>query len=229
MEAARSLRGASVPETSELGGRFGYSTNYLIGVERPIIVDVEATTALRQAEVLAVKRMIERSLDRFGLYPAWLMDDSAYGSSEMLGWLVYENRIEPHVTMFDRSLRKDGTFSPDDFTYDHASDVYRCPGGKMLTTTGTLVNDGATMLYCASKYDCQGRDSKARCCPKEMVRKIPRAINEGACDMARQIARSRGRQSLATAAQKDRDAVRVPQAHPQARPAQIKRPDRRSR
>ena len=83
------------------------------------------------------------------------MGDSAYGSAEMLGWLVYENRIEPHVTMFDRSLRKDGTFSPDDFTYDHASDVYRCLGGKMLTTTGTLVNDGATMLYRASKYDCQ--------------------------------------------------------------------------
>ena len=178
--------------TGAHGGQafFAYSTNYLIDVEHAIIVDVEATTAIRQAEVLAAKRMIERSMDRFGLYPARLMGDSAYGSAEMLGWLVQEHGIEPHVAVFDRSTRKDGTFSRDDFTYDHAGDVYRCPGGKMPTTTGTLVNDGATMLYRASKYDCQGCALKARCCPKEVVRKIPRSIHEGARDMARQIARS---------------------------------------
>jgi transposase len=178
--------------TGAHGGQafFAYSTNYLIDVEHAIIVDVEATTAIRQAEVLAAKRMIERSMKRFSLYPARLMGDSAYGSAEMLGWLVHGHGIEPHVTVFDKSARKDGTFSRDDFTYDHAGDVYRCPGGKMLTTTVTLVNDGATMLYRASKYDCQGCALKARCCPKEVVRKIPRSIHEGARDMARQIARS---------------------------------------
>ena len=73
--------------TGAHGGQafFAYSTNYLIDVEHAIIVDVEATTAIRQAEVLAAKRMIERSMDRFGLYPARLMGDSAYGSAEMLG------------------------------------------------------------------------------------------------------------------------------------------------
>ena len=178
--------------TGAHGGQafFAYSTNYLIDVEHAIIVDVEATTAIRQAEVLAAKRMVERSKDRLGLYPARLMGDSAYGSAEMLGWLVYEHGIEPHVTVFDKSARKDGTFSRDDFTYDHVGDVYRCPGDKMLTTTGTLVNDGATMLYRASKYDCQGCTLKARCCPKEVIRKVPRSIHEGARDMARQIARS---------------------------------------
>ena len=178
--------------TGAHGGQafFAYSTNYLIDVEHAIIVDVEATTAIRQAEVLAAKRMIERSMDRFGLYPAQLMGDSAYGSAEMLGWLVHEHGIEPHVTVFDKSARKDGTFSRDDFTYDHAGDVYRCPGGKMLTTTGTLVNDGATMLYRASKHDCDGCALKPRCCPNTPARKVPRSIHEGARDMARQIAKS---------------------------------------
>ena len=178
--------------TGAHGGQafFAYSSNYLIDVDNAIIVDVEATTAIRQAEVLAAKRMIERSMDRFGLYPARLMGDSAYGSAEMLGWLVYEHGIEPHVTVFDKSARKDGTFSRDDFTYDHAGDVYYCPGGKMLTTTGTLVNDGATMLYRASKQDCAGCALKPRCCPRDLVRKVPRSIQEGARDMARQIARS---------------------------------------
>ena len=177
--------------TGAHGGQafFGYSTNYLIDAENAIIVDVEATTAIRQAEVLAAKRMIERSMDRFDLYPAKLMGDSAYGSAEMIGWLVYEHGIEPHVTVFDKSTRTDGTFSRDDFTYDHASDVYVCPGGKLLTTTGSLI-DGATLRYRASKYDCQACRLKPRCCPKEPARYVPRSIYEGARDMAREIARS---------------------------------------
>src|SRR3981081_2696315 len=52
---------------------FAYSTNYLIDVDNGIIVDVEATTAIRQAEGLAAKRMIKRSQDPFDLYPARLL------------------------------------------------------------------------------------------------------------------------------------------------------------
>jgi transposase len=179
--------------TGAHGGQafFAYSTNYMIDVDNGIIVDVEATTAIRQAEVLAAKRMIERSMERFDLYPARLLGDSAYGSAEMLGWLVYEHGIEPHVTVFDKSARQDGTFSRDDFTYDHAGDVYYCPGSKMLTTTGSRINDGATLRYRASKYDCQACRLKPRCCPREPARYVPRSIYEGARDMARQIARSR--------------------------------------
>ncbi len=178
--------------TGAPGGQafFAYSTNYLIDTDNAVIVDVEATTAIRQAEVLAAKRMIERSMERFGLYPARLMGDSAYGSADMLGWLVHEHGIEPHVTVFDKSARKDGTFSRDDFTYDHEHDVYVCPGGKTLTTTGTLVNDDATMLYRASKHDCAGCALKPRCCPNSPARKVPRSIHEGARDMAREIAQS---------------------------------------
>jgi hypothetical protein len=168
---------------------FAYSTNYLVDVENAIIVDVEATTAIRQAEVLAA--MIERSLERFDLYPSRLLGDSGYGSAEMLGWLVYEHGIEPHVTVFDKSARTDGIFSRAEFTYDHAADVYRCPGGKVLTTTtGALVNDGATMLYLASKRDCDQCALKSQCCPKQASQKVPRSIYEGARDMARQIAGS---------------------------------------
>ena len=127
--------------TGAHGGQafFAYSTNYLIDTDHAIIVDVEATTAIRQAEVLAAKRMIERAMRRFDLYPARLLGDSAYGSAEMLGWLVHEHGIEPHVTVFDKSARKDGTFSREDFKYEPAGDVYVCPGGKTLTTTGTRV------------------------------------------------------------------------------------------
>ena len=130
--------------------------------------------------------MIER-IDRFALYPQRLAGDAAYGSAEMLGWLVHERGIEPHVPVFDKSKRTDGTFSREDFTFDHQGDVYVCPGGKILTTRGTLVNDGATLLNRASKYDCDVCHLKLRCCPKEPVRKVPRSLFEGALDMARHI------------------------------------------
>lgn len=178
--------------TGAHGGQafFAYSTNYLIDVKNAIIVDVEATTAIRQAEVLAAKRMIKRSMERFDLCPAKLMGDSAYGSADMLGWLVKEHGIEPHVSVFDKAARKDGTFARENFAYDRDHNVYFCPSGKELTTTGTLVNDGATMLYRASKHDCAGCVLKSRCCPNTPARKVPRSINEDARDMARQIAQS---------------------------------------
>jgi transposase len=178
--------------TGAHGGQafFAYSTNYLIDLDHAVIVDVEATTAIRQAEVTAAKTMIERTYERFDLYPERLAGDSAYGSAEMLGWLVHEQGIEPHIPVFDKSARTDGSFSREDFTYDHKGDVYFCPAGKMLTCKGTLVNDGATLLYRASKYDCDVCPLKPRCCPASPARKVPRSIHEGARDMARDIAKT---------------------------------------
>jgi hypothetical protein len=216
--------------TDAHGGQafFAYSTNYLIDVEHAIIIDVEATTAIRQAEVLAAKRMIERSMDRFGLYPARLMGDSAYGSAEMLGWLVYEKGIEPHVTIFDKSARKDGTFSRDGFTYDHERDVYYCPGGTALVTTGTLVNDGTTMLY--RRFNMSARDVRSSL---DAILARPRgrcrARSMKACANGSANSQIMGRRHVSTAAQESRNAVRPSQAHPEARPSQITRTHRRPR
>ena len=103
----------------------------------------------------------------------------------MLNWLVEEKDIAPHIPVFDRSERDDGTFSRSDFRYDPTSDVYHCPASKTLTTTGTLVNDGTTLLYLARKHDCDNCELKARCCPKVPFRKIPRDRHEAARDIAR--------------------------------------------
>jgi transposase len=169
---------------------FAYSTNYLIDLDSAIIVDVEASTAIRQAEVAATKTMIDRVDRRFGLYPEKLVADTAYGSAEMLNWLVEERGIEPHIPVFDKSQRSNDTFSRNDFTYDYEGDVYFCPGGKMLTTKATLAYDDDTLIYRASKYDCGACSLKSRCCPNTPARKVPRSIYEGARDMARDIAKT---------------------------------------
>jgi transposase len=167
---------------------FAYADNYLIDVRFGVIVDVEASRAIRQAEVGAARTMLERTEARFGLKPERLAADSAYGSALMLNWLVEEKQIAPHIPVIDKSNREDGTFSREDFRYNETNDAYVCPAGKSLTTTGTIVNDGTTLLYRGSKGDCALCPSKARCCPNTPVRKIPRSIYERARDVARSLA-----------------------------------------
>jgi len=111
---------------------YAYSTNYLIDLKHAVIVDVEASTAIRQAEVTACKTMIVRARERFDLHPDRLAADTAYGSAAMLNWLVNDQNIEPHVPVIDKSDRVDGTLSRADFHYDPAADAYTCPAGKPL-------------------------------------------------------------------------------------------------
>ena len=152
-----------------------------------IIVDVEASRAVRQAEVGAARTMLERTQQRFGLKPQRLAADSAYGSAPMLNWLVEQKQIAPHIPVIDKSTREDGTFSRADFRYDERTNTYICPAGKTLTTSGTLVNDGITLLYRGSTRDCVPCLLKAKCCPNTATRKIPRSIYERARDVARSL------------------------------------------
>jgi hypothetical protein len=48
----------------------------------------------------------------------------------MVGWLVDERGIEPHVNLIDKAERTDGTFSRSDFAFDRERNLYVCPGGK---------------------------------------------------------------------------------------------------
>jgi hypothetical protein len=76
---------------------FAYSTNYLIDLDHAVIADVETSTAMRQAEVTAAKTMIDHVNERFDLCLQRLAADTAYGSAEMLDWLLNERGIEPHI------------------------------------------------------------------------------------------------------------------------------------
>lgn len=164
---------------------FGYSLNYLIDMENAVILDVEATPTRISKEVIATEIMIERTENQFGLKPEYIAGDVAYGTGKMLGWLR-DKQIEPHIPVWDKGKRDDGSLSRDDFTFDKNGDVYVCPKGKILKTTGT-VHDGKTLLYRSSKRDCDPCPLKSKCCPNTPSRKIPRDINEEARDYARSL------------------------------------------
>jgi transposase len=107
--------------------QFGYGLNYLIDIENAIIVDVEATPARTYDEVAATKTMIERTAKRMGLKPKRLAADTAYGTAKFLGWLI-GSRIAPHIPVWDRSAREDGTLARSDFHWT---------GGEVFTFART--------------------------------------------------------------------------------------------
>jgi transposase len=189
--AARYTAAADTPAV------YAYSDNYLVDLKNAVIMDVEATTAVRQAEVGAAKTMIDRTAEQFEITPARLAGDAGYGSAEMVGWLVDERGIEPHVKLMDKSERTDGTLSRSDFVFDAENNFYVCPGGKELKKyhrpfskpRDGLTKDG-TLLYFARKHDCDACTLKPKCCPNSPARKIARSIHEAARDRARAIAKT---------------------------------------
>lgn len=164
--------------------QFGYGLNYLIDIENAVIVDVEATPARTYDEVAATQTMLDRTEERLDLKPKRLAADMAYGTGKFLGWLVKEKKITPHIPVWEKSDRQDGIFSRSDFRWDRKRGAYVCPNGKLLRTSGTL-HDGRTLLYRASKRDCDVCPIRAKCCTTADARKIPRDLHEDARDVAR--------------------------------------------
>lgn len=182
--------------TAATGGPafYAYCTNYLIDLEAGIIVDVEASAVSKSAEVEATKKMLERVEERFDLKPSRLVGDTNYGSAAMLGWLVDEKQIEPHVPVWDKSEHTDGTFSRTDFDWDEQADEYRCPEGHALRNNRRpfknprdRITKANTIIYRSSQSDCAACPQKERCCPNMVFRKIARSVHENARDVARRI------------------------------------------
>ncbi len=173
---------------------FAYCTNYLIDLDAGIIVDVEASSVSKSAEVDATKKMLDRVEEKFDLKPTRLVGDTNYGSAAMLGWLVNEKQIEPHVPVLDKTERTDDTFSCSDFNWNEEADEYRCPEGHALRSNWrpfknprNQITKADTIIYRSSKLDCVACPQKERCCPNTEIRKIARSVHEDARDVARKI------------------------------------------
>jgi transposase len=164
--------------------QFGYGLNYLIDTEHAVIVDVEATPARTFDEVAATRTMIDRTEAAFGLKPQRLAADTAYGTGRLIAWLL-DRAIAPHIPVWERYPPADGMFSRSDFAYDAERDVYICPNGRLLKTTGTI-HDGRVRNYLSHPGECRICTFKERC-TRAPFKKIARDINEDARDYARSL------------------------------------------
>ena len=108
---------------------------------------------------------------------------------------MVDQEIEPHIPVWDKGNRDDGTFSRSDFIFDPEQDQYICPAGKVLkqfrrnyaVARADSAHDGIRK-YRASQKDCQTCKLKSRCCPNMLSRNIQRSVHEEARDHARQLA-----------------------------------------
>ena len=204
--------------TSAPGGpaNYSYSTNYLIDIDSGVILGVEATPSTLSEEAQAARTMIDHVENRFGIKPEYLAGDTAYGNAQMLGWLVEDKHITPHVPVMDRSEGKDAQFGRSDFSWEPEADRYVCPGGKSLERNRrefknkrTGVTKANTIIYRARQADCGHCSLKDKCVPKEPARKIHRSIHEDARDLARALA---GTEAYAQS-RNDRKKVEILFAH----------------
>jgi hypothetical protein len=164
---------------------FAYEANYLIDNKAGIIVDAEGTRANRSDEIAVTETMVERVERRFDLKPDRLAADTAYGAARMLKWLM-DRGITPHIPVWDKSARPDGKFSRADFVFDRKRNIYTCPGGKPLTSTGN-VDQGQVLYYRARKGDCSECRLRPRCTTGP-VRKVTRDVDEDVRDYVRALA-----------------------------------------
>src|SRR3954467_13739540 len=164
---------------------FAYDANYLIDNKTGIILDAEGTRANRTVEIAVTQTMVDRVERRFDLRPQRLAGDTAYGAVRLLKWLV-DRKITPHVPVWDKSARPDGTFSRADFAFDRERNVYVYPGGSELTSTGNI-DQGHIVYYRASKNDCSTCSLKPKC-TTAVARKITRDLNEDVRDRVRALA-----------------------------------------
>ena len=165
--------------------QFAYSINHLIDLQDGVIVDVEATPTRISKEVDATETMLDRVQERFDLVPDRITGDVAYGTGELLGKLV-EREIEPHIPVWDQSeIAMDGRFTRADFVFDEEKNVYVCPNGKALRTSGT-VHGGTPLKYTPRKSDCATCPLRPNC-TKGSQRGVSRDVNEAARDVARAL------------------------------------------
>jgi hypothetical protein len=118
--------------------------------------------------------MIERVEERFDLKPARLIGDIAYGASPMLGWLVEQKQIAPHIPVWDRTQRDDETLSSSDFQWDEQADEYHCPQGKGSGASRALkARRRITLMYASIMVSALGPRLFAARCLREagLVRK----------------------------------------------------------
>ena len=152
-----------------------------------------------EAEVGAAKTMLDRTAEQFDLTPSRLVADGGYGSADMVGWLVDERGIEPHVNLIDKSERTDGTFSrePTSHSIPNATsmsvpEVRSCENIAARSPCRARASQRtAAIRYRAAQRDCDACMLwKPKCCPNMPARKIARSVHEAARDKARAIAKT---------------------------------------
>ena len=142
--------------------RLGYYDNYLVDNHSCVIVGVQATAARMSQETVAAQDMLARFAQWQGREPESVAADTTYGNGEFLQWLADRN-VTAYMRTRDSALRKNNPgYGPERFTYQPASNSYRCPAGQQLNYVGLNVRNRAH-AYIGSAKRCGACSQKTQC------------------------------------------------------------------
>jgi hypothetical protein len=112
--------------------------------------------------------MIDWVEAQFGFKPECLIGDTAYGTAPMLAWVVAEKDIKPHLPVWDKTERKNDSFSSNDFYWNEEAEEYRCPAGNALCSEWRAFKNerldatkANTIIFRSRQADCAACPMKA--------------------------------------------------------------------
>jgi len=163
---------------------FASSTNYLIDTEHGVIMAVEPTLVHRTAEVESTKTMIDRVEAQFDIKPERLIGDTAYGTAPMLAWMVEEKDIEPHVPVWNKTERKNDSFSTNDFHWNEEAEESAARPATHCAANGepSRMSVHTSPKPTPSSYD-PGRPTALRVRSKPCAARTPRSARSLAASM----------------------------------------------
>jgi transposase len=166
--------------------RLGYYDNYLVDNHSCVIVGVQATAARMSQETVAAQDMLVRFAQWQGREPESVAADTTYGNGEFLQWLADRN-VTAYMRTRDSALRKNNPgYGPEQFTYQPASNTYRCPAGEQLNYVGLNVRNRAH-AYIGSAKRCGACSQKTQC-TKGRYKYLAIHMHESVRQRARELA-----------------------------------------
>jgi transposase len=152
-------------------GGFSPSYNLQLSTDAASKMIVGVSISQNSSDFEELKPAIEEVKSNTGQTPQQLVVDGGYVSGENIVQVSRE-KIEMIAPLPDNEARtaglskcQEGKYAAEQFTYQPASNTYRCPEGETLVYISQETSQGQTQfLYRASAGSCKGCAAKAKCC-----------------------------------------------------------------
>jgi transposase len=176
----------------------GYNVQSVVDDKHKLIVEGEV---LNRSDAGHLHKMAKAAKEVLEAETLQILADVGYYSSEDLK-ACEDDGIKAYMPPHEGNgkLEKQGRFTRKDFSYDAATNTYRCPAGQLLhptKKTWTNASGRVESRYLGSRVSCSACPLKASCLsPKVKYRSLFRWEHEGVLDRHRQRMASEGASEL---------------------------------
>jgi transposase len=173
---------ASPMRTGEGPCRLGYQDHYVVdgGQARIILAALVAPAEVQENQ--PALDLLWRTRFRWRLHPHHITGDTKYATTENIA-VIEGQGIHAYVPLSQAGYRP-GRFRDTDFTYDPATDTFRCPGEATLTFLSQCESTHRR-IYQAPSVACRACSLRERCTTSVRGRRVGRSLDEDALERVR--------------------------------------------